>query len=132
MRTSFTDVQDKRLVALALEYESQRKRVKWKEIAHAMRGKHSAKALESRLCVLKRTYGRDLARFPRCFFSTLHTLALNQQDELLVVTDDVAHPIGECRFKTKGGLCGQNGVRDIITSVGMERFARLRISVGVP
>uniref|UniRef100_H3GEU0 Uncharacterized protein n=1 Tax=Phytophthora ramorum TaxID=164328 RepID=H3GEU0_PHYRM len=44
----------------------------------------------------------------------LHPLALNQQDELLVVTDDVAHPIGECRFKTKGGLRGQNGVRDII------------------
>ncbi|KAE8978407.1 hypothetical protein PR001_g24853 [Phytophthora rubi] len=68
--TSFTDTQDKRLVVLALEYESQSKRVVWKEVARAMRGKHSTQALENRLRVLKRTYGRDLARFPRCFFST--------------------------------------------------------------
>ncbi|RLN87376.1 hypothetical protein BBJ28_00001446 [Nothophytophthora sp. Chile5] len=59
-------------------------------------------------------------------------LALNRQDELLVVTDDVALPFGECRFKAKGGPGGQNGVRDIIKCVGTERFARLRIGVGEP
>lgn len=59
-------------------------------------------------------------------------LALNRQDELLVVTDDVALPFGECRFKAKGGPGGQNGVRDIIKCVGTERFARLRIGVGAP
>ncbi|RLN58505.1 hypothetical protein BBJ28_00006917 [Nothophytophthora sp. Chile5] len=59
-------------------------------------------------------------------------LALNRQDELLVVTDDVALPFGECRFKAKGGPGGQNGMRDIIKCVGTERFARLRIGVGEP
>ncbi|KAG7390184.1 peptidyl-tRNA hydrolase protein 1 [Phytophthora pseudosyringae] len=59
-------------------------------------------------------------------------LALNRQDELLVVTDDVALPFGECRFKAKGGPGGQNGVRDIIKCAGTERFARLRIGVGAP
>ncbi|KAG1697022.1 hypothetical protein DVH05_017409 [Phytophthora capsici] len=59
-------------------------------------------------------------------------LALNRQDELLVVTDDVALPFGECRFKAKGGPGGQNGVRDIIKCTGTERFARLRIGVGAP
>ncbi|GMF21666.1 unnamed protein product [Phytophthora fragariaefolia] len=59
-------------------------------------------------------------------------LALNRQDELLVVTDDVALPFGECRFKAKGGPGGQNGVRDIIKCVGTERFARLRIGLGAP
>ncbi|EEY62261.1 histone methylation protein, putative [Phytophthora infestans T30-4] len=49
MRTKFTDAEDKRLVVLALEYESQRKRVQWKEVTRAMRGKYSAQALESRL-----------------------------------------------------------------------------------
>ncbi|TYZ68134.1 hypothetical protein PybrP1_000934 [[Pythium] brassicae (nom. inval.)] len=59
-------------------------------------------------------------------------LALGRQDELLVVTDDVALPFGTCRFKPKGGPGGQNGVRDIIKCVGTERFARLKIGVGAP
>ncbi|KAG3165012.1 hypothetical protein PI126_g4821 [Phytophthora idaei] len=59
-------------------------------------------------------------------------LSLNRQDELLVVTDDVALPFGEWRFKAKGGPGGQNGVRDIIKCTGTERFARLRIGVGAP
>ncbi|EEY55287.1 uncharacterized protein PITG_09214 [Phytophthora infestans T30-4] len=37
MRTNFTDAQDKQIVALALEYESQHKRVEWKEVSRAMR-----------------------------------------------------------------------------------------------
>ncbi|KAI9912931.1 hypothetical protein PsorP6_005343 [Peronosclerospora sorghi] len=59
-------------------------------------------------------------------------LALNRQDELLVIMDDVSMPFGECRFKAKGGPGGQNGVRDIIKCIGTERFARLRIGVGAP
>lgn len=59
-------------------------------------------------------------------------LALNRQDELLVITDDVALPFGTCRFKSKGGPGGQNGIRDIIKCVGTERFARLKVGVGAP
>ncbi|KAG3155421.1 hypothetical protein PI126_g9169 [Phytophthora idaei] len=56
MRTNFTDAQDKRTVVLALEYESQRKRIEWKEVARTMQGKYSAQSLENRLRALKRTY----------------------------------------------------------------------------
>lgn len=61
-----------------------------------------------------------------------NALSLNRQDELLVVTDDVALPFGTCRFKSKGGPGGQNGIRDIIKCVGTERFARLKVGVGAP
>ncbi|GLE00362.1 hypothetical protein PINS_up009119 [Pythium insidiosum] len=61
-----------------------------------------------------------------------NAMALNRQDELLVVTDDVSLPFGTCRFKGKGGPGGQNGVKDIIKCVGTERFARLKIGVGAP
>lgn len=61
-----------------------------------------------------------------------NALALNRQDELLVVTDDVALPFGTCRFKSKGGPGGQNGIKDIIKCVSTERFARLKIGVGAP
>ncbi|EEY56273.1 uncharacterized protein PITG_20661 [Phytophthora infestans T30-4] len=77
MWTKFTDAEDKKLVVLALEYESQRKRVQWKEVARAMRGKYSAQALQSRLRALKRTYGMDISRFPRFFFST-HRVKRNE------------------------------------------------------
>ncbi|EEY64809.1 uncharacterized protein PITG_15598 [Phytophthora infestans T30-4] len=86
MWTKFTDAEDKRLVVLALEYESQRKRAQWKEVARAMRGKYSAQALESRLRALKRAYGMDISRFPRFFFST-HRVKRN---ELSVMTDENA------------------------------------------
>ncbi|EEY53467.1 histone methylation protein, putative [Phytophthora infestans T30-4] len=85
MRTSFTDAQDKRIVALALEYESQHKRVEWKEVARAMRSKHSVQAFENRLRALKRTYGRDLSRFPpsesaiRDIFSNVSAADVRQQ-----------------------------------------------------
>ncbi|EEY59168.1 uncharacterized protein PITG_11640 [Phytophthora infestans T30-4] len=88
MRANFTNAQDKRIVALALEYESQHKRVEWKEVVRAMRSTHSVQALGSRLRVLKRTYGRDLSRFPRvhCLLADaprlllLHNVFLSQGD----------------------------------------------------
>lgn len=61
-----------------------------------------------------------------------NSLSLNRNDELLVVTDDVALPFGACRFKPKGGPGGQNGIRDIIKCVGSDRFARLKIGIGAP
>jgi peptidyl-tRNA hydrolase, PTH1 family len=61
-----------------------------------------------------------------------NAMALNRQDELLVLTDDVSLPFGTCRFKAKGGPGGQNGIKDIMKCVGTERFARLKIGIGAP
>uniref|UniRef100_A0AAV1UAX6 Peptidyl-tRNA hydrolase n=1 Tax=Peronospora matthiolae TaxID=2874970 RepID=A0AAV1UAX6_9STRA len=89
--------------------------------------------------LLPATYMNCSGTAVRAFMQTHHwrlkknPLALNRHDdELLVITDDVALPFGECRFKARGGPGGQNGVRDIIKCVGTDRFARLRIGVGAP
>uniref|UniRef100_M4B2E2 Peptidyl-tRNA hydrolase n=1 Tax=Hyaloperonospora arabidopsidis (strain Emoy2) TaxID=559515 RepID=M4B2E2_HYAAE len=89
--------------------------------------------------LLPTTYMNCSGTAVRAFMQSHHwrlkknPLALNRHDdELLVVTDDVALPFGECRFKARGGPGGQNGVRDIIKCVGTDRFARLRIGVGAP
>lgn len=88
--------------------------------------------------LLPSTYMNRSGTAVRAFMGAHHwrlkknALALNRQDELLVVTDDVSLPFGSCRFKAKGGPGGQNGVRDIIKCVGSERFARLKIGVGAP
>ena len=50
-------------------------------------------------------------------------------EEMLVVVDDVALPLGRLRLRINGGDGGHNGLRSIIAHFG-EGFARLRIGVG--
>lgn len=49
--------------------------------------------------------------------------------EVLVLVDDIALPLGQVRIREKGSHGGQNGLRDIIARVGAD-FARVRIGVG--
>ncbi|OWZ09282.1 Histone methylation protein [Phytophthora megakarya] len=64
MRTDFLDGGDKQLVALALEYANAEKRIAWNDLAGRMRRKRQPQELEQRLRALKRTYGKDITRFP--------------------------------------------------------------------
>lgn len=51
-------------------------------------------------------------------------------ENLLVITDDVALPLGSIRMRKKGGAGGHNGLTDIIDHLGSDQFARLRIGTG--
>lgn len=51
-------------------------------------------------------------------------------DKLLVITDDVALPLGTLRLKTKGSDGGHNGLSNIISVLGTQEFARLRFGIG--
>ncbi len=51
-------------------------------------------------------------------------------ENLLVVADDVALPIGYLRMRGSGGAGGHNGLSDIISYVGSNQFARLRFGIG--
>ena len=51
-------------------------------------------------------------------------------ENLLVITDDLALPLGTLRLRKKGGAGGHNGLISIIEHLGTEEFARLRIGVG--
>lgn len=52
------------------------------------------------------------------------------QENLLIVTDDLALPFGTLRMKPSGGAAGHNGLSSIIACLGHERFARLRFGIG--
>ena len=52
--------------------------------------------------------------------------------EILVVSDDVALPVGRLRLRLSGSAGGQNGLKSIIASLGTQDFPRLRIGVGSP
>lgn len=52
------------------------------------------------------------------------------QENLLVLSDDIALPFGVCRIRMKGGDGGHNGLTDIIAQLGSDQFARLRFGLG--
>ena len=51
------------------------------------------------------------------------------QQRLLVISDDVALPLGEFRLKANGSNGGHNGLGHIIQLIGQD-FARLRVGIG--
>ncbi|MFC2114085.1 aminoacyl-tRNA hydrolase [Bacteroidota bacterium] len=51
-------------------------------------------------------------------------------ENLLIVVDDVALPLGKIRLRFKGGDGGHNGLEDIIYHLQTENFARLRVGIG--
>lgn len=50
--------------------------------------------------------------------------------ELIVVADDMALRPGLIRIRPGGSSGGHNGLRDIISRLGTEQYARLRVGVG--
>lgn len=51
-------------------------------------------------------------------------------EELLVVYDDVALPLGRLRFREKGSAGGHNGIKSLIEHLGTDAFPRLKIGIG--
>ena len=50
-------------------------------------------------------------------------------EKMIVITDDLALPVGTIRLRPKGTHGGQNGLRSIINCLGTNEFIRLRIGI---
>lgn len=48
---------------------------------------------------------------------------------LIVISDDLALPLGKIRLRTKGSHGGQNGLRSIIDRLRTNEFTRLRVGI---
>ena len=51
-------------------------------------------------------------------------------EHVIVVSDDVALPVGKLRIRKGGSAGGHNGLKSIIQHLGTDRFPRLRMGVG--
>lgn len=52
-------------------------------------------------------------------------------DHVIVVSDEVAIPIGKLRIRKGGSAGGHNGLKNIIQHLGTDQFPRMRMGVGV-
>jgi peptidyl-tRNA hydrolase, PTH1 family len=51
-------------------------------------------------------------------------------ENVLVVVDDLALPVGKLRLKPKGSSAGQNGLKHIEATLGHDAYARLKFGIG--
>jgi PTH1 family peptidyl-tRNA hydrolase len=51
-------------------------------------------------------------------------------EQMLVIYDDVALPLGSLRFREKGSAGGHNGIKSILQHLGTDVFPRLKLGIG--
>ena len=55
--------------------------------------------------------------------------ATESDSQLIVISDDLALPLGKIRIRERGSAGGHNGLKSIIGSIATDEFVRLRIGI---
>jgi len=50
-------------------------------------------------------------------------------EDVLIIYDDLALPLGKTRLREKGSAGGHNGIKSIISHIGTQEFKRVRIGI---
>ncbi len=53
-------------------------------------------------------------------------------EQILVIYDDIAFPVGTMKLRPGGSAGGHNGIKSLIAHLGTDKFPRLRIGIGAP
>ena len=53
-------------------------------------------------------------------------------NDLIVLYDELAIPLGQLRIRERGSAGGHNGIKSILATLGTEEFTRIRLGVGKP
>ena len=51
-------------------------------------------------------------------------------EDILIISDDINLDVGQIRVRAKGSAGGHNGLKSIISHLGTDQFARIRVGVG--
>ncbi|SEA35264.1 peptidyl-tRNA hydrolase, PTH1 family [Oribacterium sp. KHPX15] len=54
-----------------------------------------------------------------------------EPEHIIVFSDDINLDVGRMRIRPSGSAGGHNGLKSIISSLGSEKFARVRVGVGM-
>lgn len=55
---------------------------------------------------------------------------IDPEEELIVVFDDISLDPGKIRIRGKGSAGGHNGIKNIISQLGTDKFKRIKVGVG--
>ncbi len=53
-------------------------------------------------------------------------------EDIIVLYDDISLDVGKIRIREKGSAGGHNGIKNIISHLGTDKFSRIKIGVGQP
>jgi len=53
-------------------------------------------------------------------------------EQIIVISDDMAIPVGKLRIRAKGSAGGHNGLKSIIEKLGTDTFPRIKLGIGTP
>ena len=55
---------------------------------------------------------------------------IDPKKDILIISDDIDMEFGKVRYRSEGSHGGQNWLRDIITKLGTNEFARIKVGIG--
>jgi PTH1 family peptidyl-tRNA hydrolase len=97
----------------------------WQSVKHGWMSEVSHKG--KKLLLLKPNTYMNLSGKAVAYWMQQEKIAL---ENLIVITDDLALPVGKLRLKLKGSDGGHNGLKSINASLNTLNYARLRFGIG--
>lgn len=88
---------------------------------------HLAKLPDSGVLLMKPQCFMNLSGRPVRQIMSFHKWT---PEQILVVYDDAALPLGKLRFREKGSAGGHNGIKSLIEHLGGDGFPRLKVGIG--
>lgn len=112
---------------MVLEQAADRWNIAWAKQAHGFLGKGDVKG-HPVLLLLPLTWMNQTGVVVRAVLQDLSPVS----PDLIVVHDDLDLSLGTIKIKTRGGAGGHNGLRSVLSCVGTEEFARVKVGIGRP
>ena len=123
------------------EYSNTRHNIGW-EVIDALAAEHGIDVLEKKH---KAIIGKGVMAGQKCILvkpqtymnlsgesvrQVLDYYKADEEQELIVISDDVSLDVGQIRIRKKGSAGGHNGLKSIIGHLGHDVFQRVKMGVG--
>lgn len=123
------------------EYSNTRHNIGW-EVIDALAAEHGIDVLEKKH---KAIIGKGVIAGQKCILvkpqtymnlsgesvrQVLDYYKADEEQELIVISDDVSLDVGQIRIRKKGSAGGHNGLKSIIGHLGHDVFRRVKMGVG--